>query len=96
MCAQTEFSFINTIIIKEKKRLQLPEEVLRVHLSVALEQKVANFEVTIVSREMQRSLLTGKKQRMNLFHAFKNSLARTELQNKNKKNNDNNNQQQQQ
>jgi hypothetical protein len=48
--AQTEFRFIQTIIII--KWGQLPV-VLRRHISVAEEQKTANFKMALVSRPMQ-------------------------------------------
>ena len=43
--AQTEFRFIKTIIVM---RLQLPDA-FRLHISVALQQKTANFKVAFVS-----------------------------------------------
>jgi hypothetical protein len=47
-------------------------DVLRLHISVALQQKTANFKVAIANRPMQWSVLTEEKQ--------KNQLARTEFQ----------------
>ena len=65
--AQTEFRFIKTIIITIIiiKGGQLLE-VLRLHISVALQQKTANFKVTIASRLMQWSVLTEEKQKNQL------------------------------
>ena len=37
-------------------------EVLRVHISIALQQKTANFKVALPSREIQWSVLTEEKQ----------------------------------
>ncbi len=45
--------------------------VLRIHISVALQQKTANFKVAFSSRPMQWSTLTEEKQ--------KNQLAQTEF-----------------
>ena len=42
--AQKEFRFIKTMIIIINKGRQLPA-VLRLHISVALQQKTANFKV---------------------------------------------------
>jgi hypothetical protein len=66
--AQTEVLFIKTIIIIRGGQLQV---VLRLHVSVALQQKTASFKVAIVSRPMQWSLLTEGKQN--------NQLAQTEV-----------------
>ena len=52
------------------KGRQLPV-VLRLHVSVALQQKTANFKVAFFSRLMQWSLLTEEKK--------KNQLAQTEF-----------------
>jgi hypothetical protein len=43
-------------------------DVLRLHISVALEQKTGNFKVTIGSSAMQWSALTEEKKRINLLH----------------------------
>jgi hypothetical protein len=43
-------------------------DVLRIHISVALQQKTANFKVTIGSRAMQWSALTEERKRINLLH----------------------------
>jgi hypothetical protein len=53
-----------------KRRRPLPA-VLRIHISVALEQKTANFKVASTSRVMQWSALTEAKQN--------NQLAQTEF-----------------
>ena len=45
--------------------------VLRLYISVALQQETANFNVAIVSRLVQRSVLPAEKQ--------KNQLAQTEF-----------------
>ena len=63
--AQTEFRFI-----KSNKGGQLPS-VLRLYISVALQQKAGNFKVAIDSREKQWSASTEEKQ--------KNQLAQTEF-----------------
>ncbi len=55
--AQKEFRF--------KKGRQLPV-VLRLYISVALQQKTANFKVAPASRPMQWSVLTEKKQKNQL------------------------------
>ena len=36
------------------------------HISIALQQKTANFKVTMDNRVMQWSVLTDKKQRINI------------------------------
>jgi hypothetical protein len=71
--AQTGFRFIKTtttiiIIINNGRQLLA---VLCLHISVALQQKTANFKVAIASRPMQWSPLTEEKQ--------KNQLAQTEF-----------------
>ena len=63
--AQTEFRFIKTIIIIIIRGGQLLD-VLRLHISVALQQKTANFKVAIGSRAMQLSFLTEEKQKNEL------------------------------
>jgi hypothetical protein len=42
--------------------------VLRLCISVALQQKTANFNMAIPSRLMQRSVLTEEKKKINLLH----------------------------
>ena len=62
--AQTEFCFIQTsimLIINIKGR-QLPD-VLRLYISVALQQKTANFKAAFPSRAMQWSVTTEEKQK---------------------------------
>ncbi len=59
--AQTEFRFI------KYKGEQLPVG-LRLYISVALQQKTANFKLAIDSRPMQWSLLTEGKQKNQLAH----------------------------
>ena len=72
--AQTGFRFIKTttttiiIIINNGRQLLA---VLCLDISVALQQKTANFKVAIASRPMQWSPLTEEKQ--------KNQLAQTEF-----------------
>ena len=61
--AQKEFRFIKTIIIIRGGQLLL---VLRLCISVALQQKTANFKVAIPSRPMQWSVLTEGKQKNEL------------------------------
>ncbi len=63
--AQTEFRFIKTKIIKKGRQLLA---VLRLYISVALQQKTANFKVAIASRPMQWSVivLTEEKQKHQL------------------------------
>ena len=64
--AQTEFRFIKTINNNNNKRGgQLPV-VLRFRISVALQQKTANFKVAIESRDMQWSVFTEEKQKNQL------------------------------
>ena len=58
--AQTEFRFIKTIIIIIRGG-QL-RAALRLHISVALQQKTANFKVAFPCRVMQWGLLTEGKQ----------------------------------
>ena len=65
--AQTEFRFIKTI----KMRGRHIPNVLRLYISVALQQKTANFNVATASRQMQWSALTEEKQT--------NQLALTEF-----------------
>ncbi len=57
--AQTEFRFIKTITII---RGELPA-FLRLYISVAQQQKTANFKVAIPSRPMQWSALTEEKKK---------------------------------
>ena len=57
--AQTEFRFIKTIIMIRGR--QLPA-VLRLYISVALQQKTGNFKVAFGSRPMQWSALTEGNQ----------------------------------
>ena len=57
--AQTEFRFIKTITVI---RGELPA-FLRLYISVAQQQKTANFKVAIFSREMQWSALTEEKKK---------------------------------
>ena len=59
--AQKEFRFIK----KNNKGRQLPA-VLRLYISVALQQKTANFKVAILSREMQWGPSTKGKQKNEL------------------------------
>jgi hypothetical protein len=56
--AQSEFRFIKTIIIIRGGQLPM---VLRLHFSVALQQKTANFKLASGRRQMQRSALTEEK-----------------------------------
>jgi hypothetical protein len=60
--AQTEFRFIKIIITTGR---QLPV-VLRIHISVALQQKTANFKEAFESRVMQWSPFTEEKQKNQL------------------------------
>ncbi len=60
--AQKEFRFIKKLI----RGGQLPVVVLRVYISVALQQKAGNFKVAIASRQMQWSVLTEEKQKNQL------------------------------
>ena len=64
--AQTEFRFIKNQIRGGQLLV-----VLRLYISVALQQKAGNFKVAIESRQMQWSALTEEKK--------KNQLAQTEL-----------------
>ena len=64
--AQTEFRFINNNDNNKGRQLLFG---LRVHISVALQQKTGNFKVTTASREMQWSALTEEKQKNQLSHA---------------------------
>jgi hypothetical protein len=57
--AQTEFHFIKTITIIMGGQLLA---VLRLHISVVLQQKTANFKAAIASRVLQWSVLTEEKQ----------------------------------
>ena len=57
--AQTEFRFIKIIITTGR---QLPV-VLRIHISVALQQKTANFKAASDSRVMQWSETAEEKQK---------------------------------
>jgi hypothetical protein len=61
--AQTQFRFIKTITMQGRRQLL---GVLHIHISVALQQKTANFKVAIGSRVMQWSLLTEVKQKNHL------------------------------
>jgi hypothetical protein len=63
--AQTEFRFIKTIMIIRGRQLPV---VLRLYISVALQQKTANFKVAFASRHMQWSQLTVGKKTINLPH----------------------------
>jgi hypothetical protein len=56
--AQTEFRFINNNDNNKGRQLLFG---LRVHISVALQQKTANFKVVIANRLNQWSLLTEKR-----------------------------------
>ncbi len=58
--AQTEFRFTKTIIIIRGGQLLV---VLRLYISVTLQQKTANFKAAMESRQMQWSGLTEKKQK---------------------------------
>ncbi len=67
--AQTKFHFTAKKYNKNKGgRAQL---VLRLHISVALQQKTANFKVAILSRIMKCSFLTEEKRQ--------NQLAQTKF-----------------
>jgi glucose-6-phosphate dehydrogenase assembly protein OpcA len=59
--AHTEFRFTNTIIMGR----QLPA-VLRLYISVALQQKTGNFKVAPASRLMQWGVLTEGKRKNEL------------------------------
>ena len=61
--AQKEFRFIKTIIIIGGRQLPV---VLRLYISVALQQKTGNFKMAIASRAMQWSALTEEKQKSQL------------------------------
>jgi hypothetical protein len=61
--AQTEFRFIKKNNNNKERQLRA---VLRLYISVALQQKTGNFKVAIVSRPMQWSALTVEKKRINL------------------------------
>ena len=65
---QKEFRFIKNNNNNKGRQLLV---VLRLHISVALQQKTGNFKVAIASRPMQWSHLTEEKQ--------KNQLAQTEF-----------------
>jgi hypothetical protein len=60
--SQPELRFVKTIIMEGG---QLPV-VLRLHISVALQQKTGNFKVAIVSTPMQWGALTEEKQKSQL------------------------------
>ena len=60
---QKEFRFIKSITIIRAGQLRV---VLRLHISVALQQKTANFNVAAGCRVMQWSALTGESKRINL------------------------------
>ena len=62
--AQTEFRFIKTMIIIIRGRQLLV--FLRLYISVALQQKTANFKVAILGRVMQWSALTEGNQKNEL------------------------------
>ena len=57
--AQAEFRFTKNNNNNKGRQLL---EVLRLHISVALQQKTANFKVAIVSRQMQWGPFTEGKQ----------------------------------
>ena len=59
--AQKEFRFI-----KKKNKGRQSRAVLRLYISVALQQKTANFKVAFASREMQWGALTEEKQKNEL------------------------------
>ncbi len=61
--AQTEFRFIKTVIITRGGQLH---DVVRLYISVALQQKTANFKMAFGSRLMQWSQLTEEKQKNQL------------------------------
>jgi hypothetical protein len=61
--AQTAFRIIHTIILIREGQLQ---EGLRLYISVALQQKTANFKVAIESRQMQWSLFSEEKHKNQL------------------------------
>jgi dipeptide/tripeptide permease len=58
--AQTEFRCKKTIIIIRGRQLQA---VLRLYISVALQQKTGNFKMAVLSRQMQWSAMTEEKQK---------------------------------
>ncbi len=58
---QKEFRFIKTIIIINKGRQLL--FILRLYISVALQQKTGNFKAVIRSREKQWGALPEEKQK---------------------------------
>jgi hypothetical protein len=62
--AQTEYRFIKNKNYNEGGRQLL--DVLRLQISVVLQQKTGNFKVAIVRRVMQRSALTEEKQKNEL------------------------------
>ena len=67
--AQKEFRFLKTMPCNDNnKGRQLPVVLcyLRLYISVALQQKTANFKVAIISRPMQWSALTEGKQKNEL------------------------------
>ncbi len=63
--AQTEFRLSLHKNNNNNKGGQLPD-VLRLHISVALQQKTANFKLAIASRPMQWSVSTEEKQKNQL------------------------------
>jgi hypothetical protein len=64
--AQKEFCFQKATMTIKRRKLQ-PS--FRLDISLALKQKTANFKMAFSSRQMQWSLLTVKKKRINLLHA---------------------------
>ncbi len=63
--AQRKVRFIKTTIIIRGGQLLVG---LRIHISLALQQKTAKFKVATVSRPMQWSALTEEKQKNQLAH----------------------------
>ena len=61
--AQTEFRFTKNNNNNKGRQLL---EVLRLHISVALQQKTANFKAAFDSREMQWSPFAAEKQKNEL------------------------------
>jgi hypothetical protein len=67
--AQKEFRFIKTITNNKGRQLLF---VLRLYISVALQQKTANFKAAITSRGMQWGELTEGKQTNELASPHEN------------------------